>query len=342
MQIYYNQLTNQLEKKLHPIYIITGCETYQEDSCVLKVLKKAKLKGYEEHQVVYVEKSFDWDNFDTNNSNLSLFSEKKIIEVRFLTKSVGVNAEKKILDYSENISSDIIMIFRLPELKAADFRKKFLGVKNNNVGLIRIYPMTKRNMVEELTYLVQKNKYNINRECINYLADMFEGNMTSASQALIKIDLMKNENTDVNLDFLNKTLSENTDYAANNLVDYAMEGNIKKVYSCFHFLKENDYPAQYIIWSFIRYLRSILSYIESIDEGKSKQEILKNIWPFERKNLVSNSIDKLNINKIESYIAILVRMDMQSKNVLDGKIWDSIIDLSVSMAKNKLSVIKYN
>ena len=73
-----------------------------------------------------------------------------------------------------------------------------------------------------------------------------------------------------------------------------------------------------------------------------KQEILKNIWPFERKNLVSNSIDKLNIKKIESYIAILVRMDMQSKNVLDGKIWDSIIDLSVSMAKNKLSVIKYN
>lgn len=79
-----------------------------------------------------------------------------------------------------------------------------------------------------------------------------------------------------------------------------------------------------------------------MDEGKSKQEILKNIWPFERKNLVSNSIDKLNINKIESYIAILVRMDMQSKNVLDGKIWDSIIDLSISMAKNKLSVIKYN
>ena len=39
---------------------------------------------------------------------------------------------------------------------------------------------------------------------------------------------MKNENTDVNLDFLDKTLSENTDYAANNLVDYAMEGNIKR------------------------------------------------------------------------------------------------------------------
>ena len=56
------------------------------------------------------------------NSNYR-YLVKKIIEVRFLTKSVGINAEKKILDYSENISSDIIMIFRLPELKAADFRK---------------------------------------------------------------------------------------------------------------------------------------------------------------------------------------------------------------------------
>ena len=58
---------------------------------------------------------------------------------------------------------------------------------------------------------------------------------------------------------------------------------ILKVYNCYNFLKENNYPTQYIIWSFIRYLRSILSYIESIDEGKSKQEILKNFGPLKEK-----------------------------------------------------------
>jgi hypothetical protein len=53
------------------------------------------------------------------------------------------------------------------------------------------------------------------------------------------------------------------------------------------------------------------------------------------------SLTKLSPNKIESYLGILVRLDMQSKNVLGGNIWDSIYDLSVSVAKNKLSVIKY-
>ena len=53
------------------------------------------------------------------------------------------------------------------------------------------------------------------------------------------------------------------------------------------------------------------------------------------------SLSKLSQNKIEAYLGILVRMDMQSKNVIDGNIWDSIHDLSVSISKNKLSVIKY-
>jgi len=341
MQIYYNQLTNELDKKIHPIYIITGNESYQEDTCTQKIINKAQQTGFEEHEILYVEKSFDWKSFETTNSNLSLFSEKKIIELRFLTKSVGIQAEKNILECTDSISQDIILIFRLPELKATEFRKKYLGLKNDNVGLIRIFPMTRKNMIDEICILIKKYNYKIDKNCINYLADMFEGNMVSASQTLIKIDLMLGDKREVDQNFLNKILSENTDYVANNLVDYAIDGNLKKVNSCYSFLKNNDYPTQYIIWSFIRTLRSILFYIESINEGKSKQEILKNIWPYERKNLVSNSIDKLSIKKIESYIGILVRIDMQSKGALYGNIWDSIYDLSVSLAKNKLSVIKY-
>ena len=56
---------------------------------------------------------------------------------------------------------------------------------------------------------------------------------------------------------------------------------------------------------------------------------------------MSFSLKKLSQKKIEAYLGILVRIDMQSKNVLDGNIWDSIQDLSISVAKNKLSVIKY-
>jgi len=234
-----------------------------------------------------------------------------------------------------------IVIFRLPALKAADFKKKYLGMKDNNVGLIRLYPLTKKNIVAELALSAEKFKYKISRNCIDFIADIYEGNMVAANQALTKIDLMIDADQEINLDFLKKVFSKDVDFEASNLVDYSIEGNVEKIQTCITFLRENSYPTQYIIWSFIRSFRSVLFNLDSINEGKSKEDILKNIWPYEKKNLMSYSLNKLSSKKIESYLGILVRIDMQSKNVLGGNIWDSIYDLSISVAKNKLSVIKY-
>ena len=83
--------------------------------------------------------------------------------------------------------------------------------------------------------------------------------MVSANQALIKLDLMTNNLSEVNLDFLKRVFCMDADFEATNLVDYSLEGNIPRLQACFDFLKQNDYPAQYIIWSFIRSLE--LSYL---------------------------------------------------------------------------------
>ena len=92
MQIYYNQLDSKLRDNLKPIYIIAGNEIYQEETCVEKILKTAKKNAFHDHEVIYVEKSFDWNNFESINSNLSLFSNKKIIELRFLTKNCRLDS----------------------------------------------------------------------------------------------------------------------------------------------------------------------------------------------------------------------------------------------------------
>ena len=120
----------------------------------------------------------------------------------FLQKTVGLTAEKKIQEMTENFSEDNIIIIRLPELKAADFKKKYVGVKNNNVGLIRLYTMNRKNMVDELLSLSSNLNYKIDSNCINFIADLYEGNMVSASQALLKLDLLNDGRQEINLQFL--------------------------------------------------------------------------------------------------------------------------------------------
>ena len=268
MQIYYNQLSQQLQENLKPIYIITGNDIYQEESCVQKIIVTAHKANFIEHEIFYVENFFDWNNYELESLNLSLFSEKKITELRFLTKTVSSIAEKKIFDYIENFDKNKILIFRLPELKSTDYKKKYLYKKNNNVGIIRIFPFTKKNMIEEIKLSSKKVNLKVNDECINFIADIYEGNMLAANQAIVRLSLMINHNEEINLNFLSNSLSKDVYFEANSLVDYSIIENIEKIQTCINFLRENNYPVQYIIWSFIRFFRSILFNIYSVKNGK--------------------------------------------------------------------------
>ena len=97
--------------------------------------------------------------------------------------------------------------------------------------------------------------------------------MVAANQALIKLDLMMTDDQQIDLMFLKKVFSKDVDFEASNLVDYAIEGNIEKVNTCINFLKENDYPTQYIIWSFIRHFRTTLCNLGLLASGKSYEHM---------------------------------------------------------------------
>ena len=69
----------------------------------------SKKENYLEHET-FCREIFDWNSFNQKNSNLSLFSEKRILELRFLTKTVGSTAEKYINEYINSINNDNILI----------------------------------------------------------------------------------------------------------------------------------------------------------------------------------------------------------------------------------------
>ncbi len=55
-----------------------------------------KEKGYTEREILNVDKSFDWGQFFQSTGNLSLFAEKKIIELR-LSSAKWEDAGKKAI-----------------------------------------------------------------------------------------------------------------------------------------------------------------------------------------------------------------------------------------------------
>ena len=83
MKVKPDFLNNDLNKALRPVYLLTGDEPLQVIESADNVRLVARKQGFTERQVFHVDQSFDWGQLLQEANSMSLFAEKKILELRF-------------------------------------------------------------------------------------------------------------------------------------------------------------------------------------------------------------------------------------------------------------------
>ncbi len=89
MKLNFNQLASHLENSLQPVYFISGEEPFQLDESVRLIRDAAQAQGFTEREVYHVDRSFDWEQLTHSADSMSLFAERKIIELRIPTGKPG-------------------------------------------------------------------------------------------------------------------------------------------------------------------------------------------------------------------------------------------------------------
>ncbi len=85
MQIRAEHLEAQLAKTLAPVYLVHGDEPLLALEAADRVRAAARKRGFTEREVFEASRSFDWSEFAHAAGSLSLFSDKKLIELRLPT-----------------------------------------------------------------------------------------------------------------------------------------------------------------------------------------------------------------------------------------------------------------
>src|SRR3954469_19018540 len=82
MQLRSSDLAAQLAKSLLPAYVIHGDEPLLAMEAADAVRAAARKSGFGERQVIEPGRGFDWSEFSHAAAAMSLFAEKKIVELR--------------------------------------------------------------------------------------------------------------------------------------------------------------------------------------------------------------------------------------------------------------------
>ena len=110
------QLAAHLERELRPLYVLYGDEPLLVLEAADAIRAKARQQGYSEREVLTVLPQFDWGQLLAAGGNLSLFGDKKLIDLRIPTGKPGKEGSAALQQWCQNLSPDNLLLITLPEL----------------------------------------------------------------------------------------------------------------------------------------------------------------------------------------------------------------------------------
>ena len=127
MQLRVDALEGHLAKTIAPLYVISSDEHLLALEAADKIRRAARANGYSERDVLTVERNFKWGELLAANNEMSLFGDKKLIELRIPTGKPGKDGGAALQSYAKDLSPDNLTLITLPKLDWQTAKAAWVG-----------------------------------------------------------------------------------------------------------------------------------------------------------------------------------------------------------------------
>ena len=99
MPVRPDQLRGVLDKGLAPVYLVSGDDTLLVTEACDQIIAVARDQGFSERSVHHVDAGFSWHSLSQDAASLSLFAERKILDVRVPSKKFDKDASAMLRNW---------------------------------------------------------------------------------------------------------------------------------------------------------------------------------------------------------------------------------------------------
>ena len=322
MQVKPRELASSLAGSLRPVYLVTGDETLLvEEACDL-VLEAAAGRGFAERTVLHVEPGFRWHELHCEAASLSLFAEKKLLDLRVPANKFDKQASEALREYLGDISPDNVLLVRTARLQSRQRSSAWYKAIDSAGVVVPVWPIDQRELPGWLARRARDAGLDLTREALAWLADRVEGNLLAAAQEIDKLKLADLEQP-IDAASLAAAVADAAHYDAFELIDAVFAGDARRVRRVLATLREEGISLFALLGAFTSQLRGI-------DSGR---------WmPPQRKRLIPGF--KRRAGSPERVLAQVALVDQQGKGELRGDAWLSFERLLVRLCGVRLPALE--
>jgi len=334
MQLRAEELERHLSRSLAALYVIHGDEPLQSLEAADAIRAAAREKGYAEREVLTAERSFDWNQLLVSGASLSLFSSKKLIELRIPGGKPGTEGAAAIVQHCLAPAPDVLTIVTLPRLdRRAQDAAWFKALTREGV-LINTFQVERAQLPQWIAGRLARQKQKADRETLQFLADSVEGNLLAAHQEIQKLGLLFPPG-ELAFDPVCGAVLNVARYDAFKLNEAMLAGDKARLARMLDGLKSEGEAPPKILWVLAEEIRAVAKVQAGMVQGEDLQQLYRNnrVWGGVRQQQVTEAARRLKSAALGQALRHAARIDRTVKGLARGDVWDELLQLCLRFAR---------
>lgn len=336
MRLRPEQIEGHLGQSLAPVYLVSGDEPFQLEQVSHAIRSRAQEQGYTDRQVMHVDRSFDWYQLTASADALSLFAERKLLELRLPTGKPGDAGGKALVSYCDKQPEDTVLLIIAGKLEKAQQKTKWFKALDATGVVVQVWPVESDRLPQWIKQRMQDRDMQPTPEALAMLSDRVEGNLLAADQELEKLRLLSGGGP-IDAEQIAAAVSDSARFDVFSLVDAALAGESSRAVRILYGLRGEGVEPVLVLWALTRELRSLTGMSRALSQGQAMGQVMSQyrVWD-KRKGPVQLALKRYPLKRWQGLLWQAGEVERVIKGQAAGKPWDELLQLSLKISGTPL------
>jgi len=285
--------SNNSNISLPKVVLLNGNEPLLVEESLDQVRQVLKQAGFNERIKYQLEAGFDWGLITGVGQAMSLFSERRLLELRVPNK-LGVSGTKALTEFCQNPPEDDLLFVIMPYLDKRQRAAKWLKAIEKVGWVVDCYEISPQQFPQWLKARLQSRSLRVESGVIEMLTEHLEGNVMAAAQEIDKLQVLAIDGA-VTLQLLSESLADQARYDVYALADVCLLGDFNRALRIKKRLQTEGIEPVIIVWALVREIRVLAAISAGLQAGQNRGMLFKQnrVWS-KREPAVNAALQRLS------------------------------------------------
>lgn len=333
MKITADRLSASLRKGLAPLYVLCSDEPLLVDEALEQLREHAGRAGCGEREAHVADRSFDWDGFVAGLQNMSLFSSRRLVELRLPTGKPGDVGARVLTELAGSPDTGNIVVVLLPALDSQGTRSKWAGALAQAATWVTLEAPGRENLPGWLRARLAKAGLDADDEALDLLASRVEGNLLAAKQEIDKLAMLAGGQR-VTAETVREAVADGARFDVYQLAEAALTGDAARTVRVLHALEREGEPEALVLWSLTRAVLDVTDVVTRVERGQSLEQAMDaaNVWR-NRRGSVGSAVRGRRLADVMRLLSRTARAECVVKGARPGQPWNALLEVALELSR---------